>query len=150
MPENETSLEAQTEETDPIQLLKNPLTRALLLALGHLSVALGVIGIALPLLPTTPFLLLAAWCYSKSSEKFHTWLLTNRWFGEYIRNYKEGKGIPQKTKILALSFLWTTILLSAFLVLDSWPLRGLLLFIASAVSWHILRLPTMKSEVEKA
>ena len=70
------------------------LTRVLLIAGGNLCVALAVLGLFLPVLPTTPFLLLAAVCYARSSERFYHWLVTNRWFGAYIRNYREGRGIP--------------------------------------------------------
>ena len=69
------------------------LIKIILISVGSLSVLLGILGIFLPLLPTTPFLLLAALCYSRSSERFYQWLVTNRWFGEYIRNYREGRGI---------------------------------------------------------
>ena len=66
------------------------LKKNLLIAAGTLCVVLGVIGMFIPVLPTTPFLLLAAVCYGRSSKRFYHWLLTNRWFGEYIRNYREG------------------------------------------------------------
>jgi len=127
-------------------IVPNRALRILLLGLGHVSVGLGVIGIFLPLLPTTPFLLLAAWCYSRSSERFHTWLLTNRWFGDYIRNYQEGKGIPLRTKIYALSLLWATILLSVVLIIDSLLVRVLLLGIAAGVSVHIIGIKTFREE----
>jgi uncharacterized membrane protein YbaN (DUF454 family) len=118
---------------------------------GTICVVLGAIGMVLPLLPTTPFLLAAAACYYKSSEKMHRWLLTNKWFGEYIRNYTEGRGLTKKTKITALALLWVTIgastlfmlnrLLPANLVL---PLQLVMIAVAVAVSIHILRLPTFK------
>jgi uncharacterized membrane protein YbaN (DUF454 family) len=69
--------------------------RILLVIAGTLFVGLGIIGIFIPVLPTTPFLLLAAACYARSSRKFHEWLLNNRWFGDYIRNYLQGKGFPK-------------------------------------------------------
>ena len=104
-------------------------------------------------MPTTPFLLAAAACYYKSSEKMHKWLLNNKWFGEYIRNYTEGKGLTKKTKITALTVLWGTIgfstvfmlnrLLPAQLVL---PLQIAMVAVAIAVSIHILRLPTFKKQ----
>jgi uncharacterized membrane protein YbaN (DUF454 family) len=106
----------------------------------------------LPILPTTPFLLAAAACYYKSSQRMHKWLLNNKWFGEYIRNYSEGKGLTKKTKITALTLLWITIgfstifilhrLLPAQLVL---PLQLIMIAVAIAVSIHILRLPTFKT-----
>jgi uncharacterized membrane protein YbaN (DUF454 family) len=118
---------------------------------GTICVALGVIGMVLPLLPTTPFLLAAAACYYKSSEKMHKWLLTNNLFGEYIRNYTEGKGLTKKTKITALTVLWATIVFSTVFMLNRLlpanlllPLQLIMIAIAVAVSIHILRLPTFE------
>jgi len=124
---------------------KQKISRAFLLIAGTFSLALGAIGIFLPILPTTPFLLLSAACYLRSSERMHKWLLGNRWFGEYIRNYQEGKGIPMKTKILAMSFLWVAILYSALFVLDEILIGQIaLLAIALGVSIHLVRLPNLK------
>jgi uncharacterized membrane protein YbaN (DUF454 family) len=94
------------------------LVRALWFIAGTICVVLGAIGIVLPILPTTPFLLAAAACYYKSSEKMHRWLLNNKWFGEYIRNYTEGKGLTRKTKITALTVLWITIILLTVFMLN--------------------------------
>ena len=90
----------------------------LFIVIGTISLGLGCIGIILPILPTTPFLLLSVACYYKSSERMHSWLLNNKLFGSYIRNYKEGNGIPLKTKILTLVFLWAAISYSAFFILN--------------------------------
>jgi len=88
-------------------------------------VALAVLGLFLPVLPTTPFLLLAAVCYARSSERFYHWLMTNRWFGEYIRNYREGRGIPLKQKVLTISLLWVTIGYAAAFIVSTFCLRGM-------------------------
>ena len=127
------------------------LVRALWFIAGTICVALGAIGIVLPILPTTPFLLAAAACYYKSSEKMHRWLLNNKWFGEYIRNYTEGKGLPMKTKIAALSLLWITIVFSTVFMLHRLlpaqlvlPMQLIMVAVAVVVSIHILRLPTVK------
>ena len=125
-------------------LVASPMKRALLIAVGSISLALGVVGIFLPLLPTTPLLLLAAYCYSCSSERLHTWLLTNRWFGEYIRNYQEGKGVPMKVKAGTLALLWITITTSAVFFVDIMLVKGILLIIAIAVSAHVLMMKTLK------
>ena len=76
-----------------------PWIRLLLIIAGTVSVGLGIIGMFIPLLPTTPFLLLAAACYARSSQRLYHWLLYNKWFGKYIRNYLQRKGIPLKLKI---------------------------------------------------
>ena len=124
---------------------KQKIVRWLLIVAGTFSLALGAIGVFLPILPTTPFLLLSAACYMRSSQRMHKWLLENRWFGEYIRNYKEGRGIPFKTKIVALTFLWAGIIYSAFIALDEILIAQVaLLLIAVGVSIHLIRLPNFK------
>ena len=127
------------------------ITRALWLAAGIICVGLGAIGIVLPILPTTPFLLAAAACFCKSSTRMYNWLMNNKWFGDYIRNYKEGRGLTLKTKITALAVLWITIGFSTIFLLNrllptQWilPIQLIMLFVAIGVSIHILRLPTYK------
>jgi|TARA_B100001996_G_C18353748_1_gene475009 hypothetical protein len=73
--------------------------------LGSIFVALAALGVALPGLPTTPFLILAAACYIRSSQKLYDWLISNKTFGPYLKDYREGKGIPKKAKILAISMI---------------------------------------------
>lgn len=119
----------------------------LLIISGTLSVGLGILGMFLPLLPTTPFLLLAAYCYARSSIRFYNWLISNRWCGEYIRNYQEGKGIMRKHKVLAMVLLWLTISYSLWLI-SAWWVKFLLLGIATGVSIHLLRLRTYRLEEE--
>lgn len=123
---------------------RGPLARILLIAAGSFSVGFGVLGIFLPLLPTTPFLLLAAACYVRSSDRLYTWLVTNRWLGEYIRNCREGRGIPLKGKILGVFLLWATILSSAFFAVDTFWTRVVLLAVAVGVSAIILSFPTLR------
>ena len=116
--------------------------RLLLAAAGTLSVALGVAGIFLPLLPTTPFLLLAAFCYARSSERLHRKLLDHPRLGPYIRGYLEGRGIPLRAKISSLALLWTTIGFSALFVVPIPAVRILLVLVAAGVTRHILAMPT--------
>jgi len=118
--------------------------RALFFVAGTVSLAVGTIGIVLPILPTTPLLLLALACYCRSSKRMTKWVLTNKYFGSYIRRYKEGKGIPIKTKIIALATLWITISYSAFFIVNIWIVQLILFAIATAVSIHIIRLPTYR------
>ena len=122
--------------------------RALLIILGTLCVALGVLGMFLPLLPTTPFLLLAAICYARSSERFYLWLMNNRWCGDYIRNYREGKGIPVKQKIFTLVLLWLTIGFTTVLVVSQWWLRVILLGIAVGVTIHLMKIKTYSQKTQ--
>ncbi len=125
---------------------RNRVTRVLLMIAGTVSLVFAVVGLVLPLIPTTPFLLLTAACYCRSSERLYNWLMNNKWFGEYIRNYREGKGIPLKTKILALTFLWVTISISALFFVQILIVQVVLLVVAIAVSIHILRLPTYRKK----
>jgi uncharacterized protein len=118
--------------------------RIFLLTAGTIFLVVGVIGIVLPLLPTTPFLLLAAGCYLRSSARFYNWLLGTRWLGDYIRNYLEGRGIPLRAKLFSIFLLWVTIGCSAAFAIDLLAIRVLLGVIAVGVTWHILRIRTLK------
>lgn len=113
-----------------------------LIAAGTICVCLGVVGIFLPLLPTTPFLLLAAICYAGSSKKFYGWLINNRWFGSYIKNYREGRGLTVTAKLLSVVTLWATIGYSTGFIVQSFIVRVVLIMIAVVVTAHILSRPT--------
>jgi uncharacterized membrane protein YbaN (DUF454 family) len=133
--------EKLNEETSTGQKI----VRAFFFSAGTFSLALGAIGIVIPVLPTTPFLLLALACYFRSSKRMTRWILTNKYFGDYIRRYREGKGVPRKTKILAVAFLWITIGCSAYFMLQKWLIIQLILFaVAIAVTIHLVRLPTYR------
>ena len=119
-------------------------TRPPLIIAGTLLVGLGIIGILIPVLPTTPFLLLAAACYARSSQRFYHWLLNNRWFGNYIKNYIQRKGVPLKVKILAITWLWITIGCSVIFVVQAFLVRLILILIAVGVSIHIFSVRTLK------
>lgn len=118
-------------------------TRTLLSACGTICVALALLGLFLPLLPTTPFLLLAAACFARSSEALHHWLLTNRWFGEYIRNYREGKPVPLKRTIPAIALLWLTTGYTAIAAVSLLWVRLLLLAVAIGVTVHLVNISTL-------
>ena len=111
--------------------------RGVLVVAGTLSLLLGIIGIAVPLLPTTPFLLLSAACYAHSSGKFYHWLVTNRHFGRYISDYRNRKGIPAKVRFWSIAFLWTSILVSIFFI-PRWYIAVILIVIAAAVTVHVV------------
>ncbi|MCK5566884.1 MAG: YbaN family protein [Actinomycetia bacterium] len=116
--------------------LRKPV-KILLIATGTILIGISIIGIFLPILPTTPFLLLAAALYAKSSKRFYGWLINNRVLGRYIKNYREGKGIPLKVKIIAISILWITIGYSAIFAIDILWVRILLVIIAIGTTIHI-------------
>lgn len=119
--------------------------KAILIFTGTVCVALGVLGMFLPLLPTTVFLLMAAYCYSHSSERFHNWLLNNRWCGAYIKNYKSGKGISIRQKISTIAILWASIGMSIWLLGGFW-VTLLLIVIAVGVTIHLLWIKTYRPE----
>jgi uncharacterized membrane protein YbaN (DUF454 family) len=94
--------------------------RYFLILIGWLSIVVGTIGIFLPILPTTPFILLAAWCFARSSQHFHHWLISNRFFGPMVRDWEAGKGIPLTVRYYALCMLWVSLLGSMWLVGTWW------------------------------
>jgi uncharacterized protein len=112
---------------------------------GSLSLILGIIGIFLPLLPTTPLLLLAAACYIRSSKKLYTFLINNKYLGSYIKDYQEKGAVSKKTKIIALCFLWLSIGGSVLFVVTKLFIKFILISIAIGVTIHILRLKTVES-----
>ena len=127
-----------------IQQSRHRSVRYVLLVLGWLSVALGVIGIFVPVLPTTPFLLLAAACFVRSSRRFYLWLVNHKHLGPWIRDYLEGNGIPLKGKVYAIGLMWLSIGLSCYLVPLFW-VRAFMLGSAVLVSCYILCQKTLPS-----
>ena len=119
-------------------------TKWLLVSCGTLALGLGIIGAFVPLLPTTPFLLLAAFLYSRSSERFYRWLIGNRWLGGYIRRYREGRSMTRANKIFTLGLLWLMIGLSIAFVLPQLWARLLVPATAVGVTIHILSLRTSR------
>ena len=118
--------------------MTSKLKRQLLIIAGTIFVIVGVIGIFVPILPTTPFLLLAAACYIRSSQKFYSWLINNRLFGTYIRNYMEGRGMPIKIKAFTIILLWATIGISICIAAPNLTLKIVLAIIAIGVTLHII------------
>jgi len=115
----------------------------IVLSSGTLFLGIGVVGIFLPILPTTPFLLLSAACYAKGSKRFYNWLMNHRILGKYIKDYREKKGIEAKTKVIALILLWATILSSAIFATNIIWVRVTLLLVAIGVTIHLLKLKTL-------
>lgn len=124
---------------------KYTIKRVLLISAGWMCVALGLIGIILPLLPTTPFLLLAAYCFSRSSERFHVWLLNHPWFGNYIRNFQSGRGMTLRAKVSTVFVMWLSIGASIVFFIPLFWGKVLLFLIAVCVSVYLVSRPTYKS-----
>ena len=130
---------------------RSRIINALIFLGGTICLILGIIGIVLPILPTTPFLLVAAAAYAKSSKRFYKWLTNNRVLGSYITNYREGRGMPVKTKAITLSLFWITLLLTMFVFVPILWVQILLLIIGIAVSTHIIRIKpkNVKSDIKE-
>ncbi len=125
-------------------------TRPLWSVAGGVFFALGVLGVPLPVLPTTPFLLLSAACFLRGSPRVHAWMMTNRYFGRYLAEYRAGMGVPASTKAAAITLLWAGILSSAALFITSWPVRGALLVVAAVVTAHVLKIKTKERRTSPA
>jgi len=119
--------------------------RHALIAAGVLCVVVGVIALLVPILPTTPFLLLAAGCFARSSDRFYYWLVNHRWFGPHIRNYREHRGITLRMKAASIATIWCSVIFSSVFVLRSWPLRIGLAVIVAGVTVHLLSLRTVST-----
>ena len=121
---------------------RHRLIRWLLIAVGSVLVGVGIVGVFLPLLPSTVFFLMAAACYGKSSPGAYTWLTTNRWFGRHLKNYKEERGATLGAKIASIALLWLGIGISLLLIDYPW-IRLLLVVIALAVTAYLVTLRTI-------
>ncbi|HGE6700724.1 DUF454 family protein [Serratia marcescens] len=122
--------------------------RGLLIILGWLAVVLATLGVVLPLLPTTPFLLLAAWCFARSSPRFHHWLLYRSWFGPYLRYWQQHRALPPGAKWKAVLVIVLTFACSLWLV-KIWWVRGLLLLMLAILLTFMLRLPVIDLSQQK-
>lgn len=121
--------------------------KILYITVGTISLGLGTLGIFLPILPTTPFLLLTAFCYVRSSKRLYSWLINHKFFGSYIYNYMHYKAVKKRVKIGAVIFLWATIGVSIITV-NNLHIRIFLLVVGITVSWHILSLRSLESVIK--
>ena len=119
--------------------------KIILIIIGSITLALGVMGIIVPILPTTLFLLISSYCYVRSSDRLYHWLLNHRVFGKYIYNYVEKKAIPKNTKISAIALICITIPITVILV-NKLFVSIILPIIAFTVIIYILSLKTLKTD----
>lgn len=119
--------------------------RWLLIACGVVAAALGIVGMFIPLLPTTPFVLLAAACFARSSDTLYQRLIGNRLLGGYLKSYREQRAIPLHAKIVVLVMLWAAIGYAVLGAVAAWPLQIALALIATGVTIHVLKLRTLKT-----
>jgi uncharacterized membrane protein YbaN (DUF454 family) len=118
------------------------LLKYVFLIIGTISFVLGFLGIFIPLLPTTPLLLLASFCFVRSSKRINDWLINHRLFGSYINDYLNHRALKKRVKIYALILLWVSLIFSAILISKIY-LGIILVIIGTVVSIHIIRLKTM-------
>lgn len=116
--------------------------RILLIIIGWLSVILATLGVVLPLLPTTPFLLLAAWAFARSSPRFHYWLLYRSWFGTYLCHWQEYRALPKGAKTKAVIVILITFSVSLYFV-PFWWVRAVLVTIMFLLLFMMWRLPVV-------
>ena len=119
------------------------LTRGILVIAGSVFTGLGLLGIFLPLLPTTPFLLLAVACFARSSKRHHSWLMDNKWFGSFIKDYHEKKGIKLRLKVISISLLWMSISYSVLFVIGNLFVSSIMVIIALGVTVFLINLNTL-------
>ena len=122
--------------------------RIILIIIGWLSVALGTLGVFLPLLPTTPFILLAAWCFARSSPRCHQWLLYRSWFGGYLRHWQQYRAMPPGAKPRAVVMILLTFAISLWLVNLTW-VRILLLIVLACLLIFMWRIPVVDAKQQK-
>jgi hypothetical protein len=119
--------------------------RIALMSLGFMLLALGAVGVVLPVLPTTPFVLAAAVCFSASNERIHGWLKRNRVFGPYIENYRTKQGIRMPLKLSSIAFVWLGLAVSIYRVQTPW-VTALLAAVGIGVTVHLVMIKTYKGD----
>lgn len=127
-------------ETDGVH--GSPLVRAACIGAGTLFLVLGILGIFLPLLPTTPFVLLAAACYARGSRRFYDWLLANRTFGPMIFEWRRHRSIPYRTKITSIALMVATLGVSIVFFVESLQIKLLLTLMGLALAVWMYRIPS--------
>jgi uncharacterized membrane protein YbaN (DUF454 family) len=135
----------EKENSDQLDINQSRVLRWILVVSGIIFVGVGVLGMFLPLLPTTIFFLLAAWCFARSSRKFYHWLHNNKLFGKYLTAYRQGDGMTLISKVISLGILWLSIGYSIAYATELLYVRILLAAIAIGVTWHLLTIKTAKN-----
>jgi len=120
------------------------LTPHVLVVCGWIALGLGVVGIVVPVLPTVPFVLLAAACFLRGSERWHTWLVSHPVYGPHIAGYLAGRGLRARTRVVALVTLWASVLFSVVILVPWLAVDVLLVLVAAGVSVYLVRLPTRR------
>ncbi|MGI6433578.1 MAG: YbaN family protein [Sphaerochaetaceae bacterium] len=120
--------------------------KIVLIICGCITLGIGVLGIVVPLLPTTPFLLLSGFCFYHSSPSLYRWLVTQKYIGQYIYCYKQHKAISQRSKVFTLVLLWSVIIISACTIPRLW-ITAVLVGTATAVTWYLVSLNKLTAQM---
>ncbi len=131
------------EERDDSRV-SGKMMRGVYIVVGTIALVIGAIGLFLPVIPTTPLVILAAACYYRGSDRLHNWILSSRWFGETVKNYQEGRGLTRDTKVRAISMMWAMILISAWFFVSNLFVRVAIICVAIGVTVYLVRLPTLE------
>ena len=131
-------------QSSKLEIKSNPFIRVLWLALGLLFTVVGLIGLIVPGLPTTPLMIVAAACFFRSSKRLFNWVLSNKYFGNYVKDFREGRGMPRKAKFIALGFIWLFVSISVFVgIPDHLVYVKIITFLAACIGTGvIITLPT--------
>ena len=132
-----------------VDLDRSKISRVLWFTTGFIVMTIGLIGIIVPGLPTTPLMFLAAACFAKSSQRFYDWIINNKMFGQHVKNYREGNGIPKKSKPIILVTMWTFVLFAVLIAIpDSAPPVSKIATLVLAVigTIFILRIPNLSQD----
>ena len=136
----------QDVDIHTVDLNRSKISRIIWFMLGFTVMCIGLVGIVVPGLPTTPLMILAAACFAKSSQKFYDWIINNKMFGHHVKNYREGKGIPKKSKPIILGTMWIFVLFAVLIAIpDSAPAVSKITTLVLAVigTIFILRIPNL-------
>lgn len=134
--------------TRDMGMTRGRIRRWFLVAAGTVAFGVALLGVFVPLLPTTPFLLLAAGCWMRGSQRLYDWLLHHDWFGDYVRNYVEYRAVRPRVRVVTLVLLWGVIGATALLAVGSWWMRALLAVVALGVTWHLLQLKSLRPDMQ--
>jgi len=138
--------DCETPDREPVRVHRSRAARAFFITVGFVSLALGIIGAFLPLLPTTVFVLVAAYCFARSSERFYTALLDNKHFGPAIQDWQQHKCISQRSKVYAIALVVLSFGITTSGFVDSSPSRALLALLGATLVVYLYRLPSCGSE----
>ena len=140
-------MENEGDDIHIVDINRSKLSRLFWFVIGFIIMSIGLVGIVIPGLPTTPLMILAAACFAKSSQKFYDWIIYNKMFGHHVKNYREGKGIPRKSKHVILGTMWTFVLVAVLIAIpDSAPQVSKIstLVLAAIGTIFILRIPDLQ------